>query len=179
MTIGKYEGDEFADENLVKARAVLGIMSGASLQPQFGFDPLSAEGMWAEALAAFDAEIVRDAAIAWITDKGNMAYPTLAQFVDVVLTCQRKRSISPSYRSEHLDGPCPECGDGDPENPTDGFVVHFREDGTVANVVPCSRCKPEQRSLWLAGHYKPRRTPKCTCGHDLCSDSRSLEKARS
>jgi hypothetical protein len=164
--------DELISPEAANATAVLRIFRAANLTPSFGFDMADAVRLWGSALAAFDQSALLVAANEWVSTAGA-GFPTLAEFEELVVECQRRRATQrPQSGSEPPPGGCPECGNT-VATPTDGWVMLSDPERSPRTLRPCSLCNPDGYELWRAGHFEPRSSHRCRCRHALCKDNKT------
>lgn len=152
----------------------LSTMLAANLRPAFSFDLADAEPLWAVALAPYTPTAIVSAA-RHIATNDEAEFPTLAEFATLVASFDRAERRPARHESEPPEK-CGECQD------QDGLVfveVNPAEGGTLTRR-PCSRCRPVQHEMWLAGHFNSTvENQTCHCNHPMCGATKRREKMAS
>ena len=155
----------------------LRAMIAAGLKTEFGWDQTDAERLWASHLSAYGGAAIVTAADDW-QRSGTREFPSLSEFETLVASVHRRLHAPP----ERPEGqPCPECGEyeGQSEHREGRVNLTDPTQGGIGTSRPCSLCRPEQHSLWKAGHFAGRETPSiCRCGSPLCPDAKRRARAQ-
>lgn len=167
---------------IAAVRVALRAFGAANLSPEFGFPLDDAERLWPVRLMRYSPESVIEASNQW-TRSDATGFPKLEEFAKLVEETEIRHDRM--GRPKRVAGQkCPECDDA-----YNGFVVLDAEfvegpDGArymlgVAELRPCSECRPEMFDLYDRGHYKLRfGEAGCVCGSRFCKSSERISARR-